>query len=69
MISFIRTDPSDKNSVWITEVWDSKADHDDSLTSPEVKDLISQAIPILDKKPEQGQVLEVWGKAGISVRE
>jgi len=67
-VYFISTAPSDRNSVWITEVWDSKADHDDSLQSPEVKELISQAIPLLDKKPEQGQVLEVWGGAGISER-
>jgi len=67
-VYIISTDPSDKNSAWVTEVWDSKADHDDSLQSPDVKSLISQAIPLLGEKPGQGQVLEVWGGAGISVR-
>ena len=65
-VYFISTYPSDKNSVWVTEAWDSKADHDDSLQSPKVKSLISRAIPLLDKKPEQGQILEVWGGAGFS---
>ncbi|MEM9832415.1 MAG: antibiotic biosynthesis monooxygenase [Bacteroidota bacterium] len=53
------------NDVWITEVWDSKEDHDHSLKDEKVRGLITQVMPLLDKKPEPGQVLDVLGGAGI----
>lgn len=48
--------------VWITEVWDTKDDHDNSLSLPGVRELISKAIPILDGQPEKGTELEVIGR-------
>ncbi len=45
--------------------WDSKADHDNSLQVAGVKELISQAMPILDGRPEKGQELEILGGAGL----
>ncbi|MBC3541123.1 putative quinol monooxygenase [Rufibacter sediminis] len=61
----ISKDPKDAESVWVTEVWDSQEDHDCSLLVPGVRELISQAMPLLAGKPEKGQVLEVLGGAGI----
>lgn len=61
----ISRDKVDKNSVWITEVWESKEDHDNSLHEEGVKELIGQAMPILNGKPEKGQELEILGGAGI----
>lgn len=51
--------------VWVTEVWDSKEDHDNSLQVPGVKELIAQAMPLLAGRPEKGQELEVLGGAGL----
>ena len=62
----ISKDPSDPASVWITEVWDSKEDHDNSLHVAGVKELIGQAMPLLADKPEKGQELEMIGGTGIS---
>ncbi len=53
------------NDVWITEVWDSKANHDASLENQAVRDLISKAIPLLAGKPEKGQELNVLGGFGV----
>ena len=40
-------DAGDENAVWVTEVWDSAASHDASLTLPAVKDSIAQAKPLI----------------------
>lgn len=61
----VSKDTVDINSVWITEIWDSKEDHDNSLNVEGVKELISIAIPILDGQPQKGQELEVLGGKGI----
>ena len=55
----VSIDKKDTDSIWITEVWDTKKHHDDSLNFPGVEELISKALPILDGAPEKGQELEV----------
>ena len=48
-------------AVYVTEIWNSKADHDNSLKGDEVRALIMQAMPLLDGMPEKGQELEILG--------
>ena len=62
----VSTDPTEENMVWITEVWDSQEDHDNSLKMPGVRELIGKAIPILDGPPTQGQKLLVKGGFGVN---
>lgn len=57
----ISKDNINNNAVWVTEIWDSKEDHDNSLKVEGVRELISQAIPILAEQPQKGQELEVAG--------
>ena len=52
---------NDKSSIYITEIWDSKTDHESSLQIEGVKELIMKAIPILEKQPEKGQEIELLG--------
>lgn len=40
-------DAVDENAVWVTEIWDSAASHDASLTLPAVKDSIGRAKPLV----------------------
>lgn len=40
-------DALDANAVWVTEIWDSAASHDASLTLPAVKDCMAQAKPLI----------------------
>jgi quinol monooxygenase YgiN len=61
----IGKDKDDDESVWITEIWDSKEDHDNSLNVYGVKELISKAIPILAGPPQKGQELQLLGGKGI----
>lgn len=64
-IYIVSQDPEQPDLIWVTEVWDSKADHEASLSYPGVRELISQALPILDGPPQKGQVMEVMGGQGL----
>ena len=65
-ISYIVSkDPEDANAVWITEVWASKQNHDDSLKVEGVRELISRAMPLVAGAPQKGQELLVTGGTGI----
>lgn len=39
--------PGDDVTIWISEVWGSKEQHDASLQLPRVKDAIARAMPML----------------------
>ena len=61
----VSREPDAPDTVWITEIWDSKEDHDASLKQDAVRALIGKAMPLLDGMPKGGQVLEVLGGAGV----
>lgn len=61
----VSKDELEKDAVWVTEIWDSKEDHDNSLKVDSVRELIAKAMPLLDVRPEKGQELEVLGGYGI----
>ncbi len=44
----------------VFEVWDSKQDHDDSLSIDGVRELIGKAMPIIDGKPS-GTEIDIAG--------
>jgi len=60
----VSVDAADHDMIHVAEVWDSKTDHDNSLQLPGVKELISQAMPIMEGKPE-GTILDVLGGKGL----
>ena len=43
----LANDVVDGNAIWVTEIWDSAASHDASLTLPAVKGCITQAKPLI----------------------
>lgn len=43
----VARDPRDEHAIWITEVWDGKEDHANSLKLPVVRDAISRAKPLI----------------------
>lgn len=63
----ISQDAAAPETVWITEVWDSQANHDESLNVPGVRALIGQAMPILAGPPQKGQELAVSGGFGLNL--
>ncbi|MFO7823629.1 MAG: antibiotic biosynthesis monooxygenase family protein [Cyclobacterium sp.] len=61
----VSKDKNDGNAVYVTEIWDSKDDHDNSLKGVGVRELIMKAMPIMDGQPTKGQELEILGGAAI----
>ncbi len=43
----VAEDSKEENTIWITEVWDSKESHDASLSLPAVKKAISAGRPFI----------------------
>ena len=64
-IYLIGKDAQDGDTIWVTEVWDSKEDHGESLKADAVRQLIGRAMPLLDGRPEGGTELEVLGGVGV----
>ena len=65
LLYLVSRDVHDATLVWINEVWDREEDHDQSLHIAGVRELISQALPLLAGKPEKGVVLKVMGGKGL----
>lgn len=59
-------DATDEDLVWITEVWDSKEDQQDSLQMETVKALIGRAMPLMEHMPEKGLEMDILGGKGIA---
>src|SRR6187397_3020971 len=43
----VASDPADPDVLWITEVWDSQASHQASLSLPAVKEAIAKGRPMI----------------------
>jgi quinol monooxygenase YgiN len=43
----VAKDTTDANAIWITEIWDSKASHEASLSLPSVKVAIGKGRPLI----------------------
>ena len=61
----VGTDPLNPDNIYINEVWDTKADHDNALNDPKVRELIKSAMPLLDGPPAKGLELEIYGGVGL----
>jgi len=59
-------DLKDEDGVFVSEIWDSKEDHDDSLKMEGCSQLISKATPLIDGRPE-GVSLEIIGGKGVDL--
>jgi quinol monooxygenase YgiN len=57
----VARDATDADAIWITEVWDSTASHQASLTLPGVRAAIAQARPILAGFGERFETEPVGG--------
>lgn len=57
----VAKDSADENVLWVTEVWDSFASHDESLSLPQVKNAIPQAKPLVSNFERIAVTNPVWG--------
>ena len=62
----VAKDAADENTLWITEVWDSAASHDTSLSLPAVKNAIPQAKGLIAGFEKVAATTPIWG-AGLPV--
>lgn len=46
----VAVDTQDEVTIWVSEVWGSKEQHDGSLELPEVKESIARAMPMLTRE-------------------
>ncbi len=58
----INHDAENRDSIWVTELWDSHEDHSISLTLDGCKELIVEAMPLLASEPKQIILKPVGGK-------
>ena len=47
MSYIVASDPADADAIWVTEVWDSKASHEASLSLPSVQQAIARGRPLI----------------------
>ena len=62
----VHISPTEPETVWVTEVWRSEADHDASLSIDGVRELISRARPLIAGAPEAIRTIPVGGK-GLTI--
>lgn len=55
-------DPADPDAIWITEAWDSKANHQASLALPAVKAAIAKGRPLIAGFGERFETAPVGGQ-------
>ena len=60
----VSRDATDENIIWVTEVWDSMASHNESLSLPAVKAAIPQGKAIVSNFERIAVTSPVWG-AGL----
>jgi quinol monooxygenase YgiN len=57
----VAKDLADENVVWVTEVWDSAASHDASLSLPSVTRSMPRIKPMLSSFDKIAVTTPVWG--------
>jgi len=61
----VSRDLDNDDLVWVTEIWDTRADHANSLKDANVLALIGRAMPLIDMTHRQRQELDVVGGHGV----
>ena len=57
----VAQDPEDPNAIWVTEVWDSQASHEASLSLPAVREAIRKGKPLIASFDQSTPVIPVGG--------
>lgn len=59
----VNTAPDEPDTVWVTEVWRSAADHEASLTVPGTRAFIEETLPLMAGPPERIDTTPLGGVA------
>jgi quinol monooxygenase YgiN len=60
----VSTSPTEQEAVWVTEIWDAKADHAASLSLDGAAELIEQARPLIAEISQRSEFVPV-GEKGL----
>ncbi|MGA3201651.1 MAG: putative quinol monooxygenase [Bryobacteraceae bacterium] len=58
----VAKDPKDPDSLWVTEVWESEADHKASLALPTIRNAITKGRPLIASFDEQHATEPIGGQ-------
>lgn len=58
----VNSDPNDPDAIWVTEIWQSQADHQASLTHQGIQAIIAQGRPLIAGMGERFEFTPVGGK-------
>ena len=58
----VASDPADGNGLWITEVWDSQASHQASLSLPAVQDAIGRGRAMIAGFASRVETVPIGGR-------
>jgi len=57
----IAKDRDDTNAIWVTEVWDTQENHQNSLSLPSVQDVIARGRPLIAGFGERFETVPIGG--------
>lgn len=57
----VAADASDANALWVTEVWDSRASHQASLSLPAVRAAIAKGRPMITGMSHRVETVPIGG--------
>lgn len=65
----VAKDQDDADALWVSEVWDSKESHENSLSLPSVKNALAQGRPLIEGFGERFETEPVGGHGLVSVED
>ena len=57
----VAKDSTDEDAIWVTEVWDTNASHESSLSLPSVQEAIAQGRPLIAGFGERFETIPIGG--------
>lgn len=57
----VANDPADPDALWVTEVWQDRASHENSLTLPSVQAAIAQGRPLIAGFDQRHETTPIGG--------
>jgi quinol monooxygenase YgiN len=62
----VAKDTADSDAIWVTEVWDEQASHQNSLSLPQVQQAITRGRPLIAGFGERFETIPVGGYGLVS---
>jgi quinol monooxygenase YgiN len=62
----VAKDSSDEGAIWVTEVWDTRASHEASLSLPSVQEAIARGRPLIAGFGERFETVPIGGHGVVA---